>query len=538
MPLLTDLVSRLASPFLLAHGRKRWALAFAAGSASVLALPPFSFLPVLFVTLPALVWLIDGASGARGALTSARRLRAGFAIGWWFGFGYFLAGLWWIGSAFLVEADQYAWMLPFAIAGLPAGLALFHAVAVSLATRFWPEHAGRLLLLAGLLAMSDWLRGHILTGFPWNSFGYSVSGSLALSQTASLLGIYGLSAIVTACAAAPAALAGVNRRNWLPLACSIALLAGLWGWGSARLAAPASLAQPPLNIRAIQPNIAQKEKWLPENKVSIFRSYLGLSKSARKDESGDGAPTVFVWPESAFPFLLTSSPEALEEIDSLLNPDQTLVTGAIRAERGPESTKYYNSIYVISDGGTIREAYDKVRLVPFGEYLPLAGLLERLGISRLVNSPGAFTAGYEPRVLETAGLPPFLPLICYEAIFPQMVQEAGKRPSWLLNVTNDAWFGDTAGPYQHLAQARFRAIEQGLPLVRSANTGISAIIDPYGRVIGSLALNTSGVIDAQLAAPLSPTLYSRFGDAGLAGLLIIFTAFFTLTGLNLPSRHN
>ncbi|MEH0070993.1 apolipoprotein N-acyltransferase [Pannonibacter sp. Pt2-lr] len=221
-----------------------------------------------------------------------------------------------------------------------------------------------------------------------------------------------------------------------------------------------------------------------------------------------------------------------------LEPDQTLVTGAIRAERGPEETKYYNSIYVIGDGSEILDAYDKVRLVPFGEYLPLSSLLERLGIRKLVNAPGAFTAGYAPHVLQTAGLPPFLPLICYEAIFPQMASEAGSRPDWLLNVTNDAWFGDTAGPHQHLAQARFRAIEQGLPLVRSANTGISAVIDPYGRVIGSLALNRAGVIDAHLAAPLPATLYARYGDAGLAILLIIFTTFFTLMSLNLPSRHN
>ncbi|MEH0070994.1 apolipoprotein N-acyltransferase [Pannonibacter sp. Pt2-lr] len=283
----------------------------------MLALPPFNILPVLFVTLPALVWLIDGAAGAKGSIPPGRRMRAGFAIGWCFGFGYFLAGLWWIGSAFLVEAEQYAWMLPFAMAGLPAGLALFHAAAVALATRFWPEHAGRLLLLAGLLAISDWLRGHILTGFPWNSFGYSVSGSLALSQSASLIGIYGLSALLIAGATAPAALADSGRRNWLPLAFSLAVLAALWGWGTARLAKPAELAEPLVDIRVIQPNIAQKEKWLPENKVSIFRSYLGLSASAKIDNSEGNTRKVFIWPESAFPFLLTSSPEALSEIDSL-----------------------------------------------------------------------------------------------------------------------------------------------------------------------------------------------------------------------------
>ncbi|WP_430514410.1 apolipoprotein N-acyltransferase [Pannonibacter phragmitetus] len=370
MPFLPDLIRRAASPFLLAHGKRRWFLAFAAGAASVLALPPFNVLPALFVTLPALVWLIDGAAGVKDSVSPSKQIRAGFVIGWCFGFGYFLAGLWWIGSAFLVEAEQYAWMLPFAIAGLPAGLALFHAAAIALATRFWPEHAGRLLLLAGLLAISDWLRGHILTGFPWNSFGYSVSGSLALSQSASLIGIFGLSALVTACAAAPAALADAGRRNWLPLGLSLALLAGLWGWGTARLAKPVELTEPPINIRVIQPNIAQKEKWLPENKVSIFRSYLGLSKSAKIDNSTDTTPKVFVWPESAFPFLLTSSPEALSEIDSLLEPNQTLVTGAIRSERGPDGIKYYNSIYVIGDRSEILEAYDKVRLVPFGEYLP------------------------------------------------------------------------------------------------------------------------------------------------------------------------
>ncbi|NBN65748.1 apolipoprotein N-acyltransferase [Microvirga tunisiensis] len=538
---MTALLARLHSlpgAFLLAQGPKRWALAFAAGAFAVLALPPYGHLAALFVSLPVLVWLLDGAAGASGRLSGGRRLRAGFAIGWWFGFGYFLAGLWWIGLAFLVEADRFAWMIPFAVTLLPAGLALFHGLALALATRFWPERWTRIAVLAGMLSLSDWLRGHVLTGFPWNAFGYATAEILPLAQLGSLFGVYGTGALLLVLAAAPGLLVDGRRSGVAGLALALCGVGTAFVWGQVRLNGTEGLVDPTISVRVIQPSIAQSEKWKPENRLPIFRSYLGLSSSARGDADLPATRRVYVWPESAFPFLLTQEPEAIAEIDGLLEKDEILITGAIRAERNPDGVNYYNSIYVISDGGTIVDAYDKVRLVPFGEYLPLADVLETLGLRALVNAPNPFRAGYAHTVLGSGGLPAFLPLICYEVIFPQVPGEVGSRPKWLVNLTNDAWFGDTAGPYQHFAQARFRAIEQGLPLVRSANTGISAVVDAYGRPVEILAPFVTGAIETALPAALEPTVYARYGDLSYLAILLIFTAIFTLGRFNLSSRHN
>ncbi|WP_439528168.1 apolipoprotein N-acyltransferase [Pannonibacter sp.] len=538
---MSTLVARLLvvpGLFLLAHGAKRWLLAFAAGAACVLALPPFGHLLAFFLAVPALVWLIDGAAGAPGTLSSGRRLRAGFAIGWWFGFGYFLAGLWWIGSAFLVEADRFAWMIPFAVTLLPAGLALFHGLAVALATRIWPDNWSRVVVLAGCLSVSDWLRGHVLTGFPWNAFGYVTADTLTLAQTGSLVGVYGVGALILALAAAPALLVDGRRSAIGGLAVMVAGLAAMSSWGLVRLNGTAGQVDDSITLRIIQPSIAQNEKWKPENRSLIFQRYLELSSSARGGEEMSTTRRVYVWPESAFPFLLTQEPEAISEIDNLLQPGEVLITGAIRAERNPDGVNYYNSIYGILDGGTIVDAYDKVRLVPFGEYLPFADVLERLGLRALVNAPSPFQAGYAHAVLSSGDLPSFSPLICYEVIFPQIPGSLADRPKWLVNLTNDAWFGDTAGPYQHFAQARFRAIEQGLPLVRSANTGISAVVDSYGRQVEALAPFVVGAIDTPLPAAIAPTLFARYGDLGFLFILLLFTGIFTFGRFNLSSRHN
>jgi apolipoprotein N-acyltransferase len=254
-----------------------------------------------------------------------------------------------------------------------------------------------------------------------------------------------------------------------------------------------------------------------------MRRYLTLSDhAASADRSGVKDVTHLFWPESAFPFILAREPTALAQIAALLPPGVTLVTGAVRmvdALPGDAGRQFFNAIQVVGDDGTILDSSDKVHLVPFGEYLPLSGLLTSLGLRQFVHTPGGFESGSVRKLLSVPGLPPVAPLICYEAIFPGEVVAPGPRPGVLVNVTNDAWFGITPGPHQHFAQARLRAVEEGIPLVRAANNGISAVVDPFGRIVSSLGLGEVGVVDATLPRSIGPTFYSRWQDIPLATLL-------------------
>lgn len=508
--------------FLLAWGWQRWGLAFVFGAIAALAFPPFGWFPILFLSLPALVWLLDGAM-ERDAI-GRRRFRPALAVGWWFGFGFHLAGLWWIGTAFLVDAEAHAWLMPFAVIAMPAGLALFTALATGVARLVWHDGVLRILALALVLSAADWLRGHVLTGFPWNVWGYALSGSLPMIQFASVVGVYGLGFLVTFAFAAPAVIADApGRSRTLMLAASPAILLGLALFGYVRLqnAPPSDL--PDTIVRVVQPSIPQAEKWLPERRAAIFADYVDLSAQDVENGMNPAAGRIVVWPEAALPFLLTEEPGALAAIAALLRPQDILITGAVRVDRGSIEPVYYNSVYVVAEDGTIVEAYDKTHLVPFGEYVPLEGLLEKAGIAKLVQGAGDFGAGFRHRVLQVPGLPSFLPLICYEAIFPGAIVTPDGRPELLLNVTNDAWFGTTSGPFQHFAQARMRSVEQGLPMVRAANTGISAIIDPYGRVRSRIGLNKRDVIDATLPGALPPTIYARHGAVLLPILFVLLT---------------
>jgi apolipoprotein N-acyltransferase len=507
---------------LLAWGWRRRALVFAAGALSALALPPYGYLPVLFVTLSCFVWLLDGAIEI-GERSLRQRFATGLSIGWWFGFGYFLAGLWWIGGAFLVEADRFAWMIPFAILAMPAGLALFIAVGIGCAALFWSDRSARIVMLAVFLSLSDWLRGHVLTGFPWNSFGYAFGDALVLAQSASVVGLYGLTFLAVLICSAPALL--VDNRTLGEkvgrIAVVVLVLAAMTGFGLYRLHIAADPGATETDLRIVQPAIAQSEKWRPENRDSIFDSYLDFTQRPLGGDARVGHDRLVIWPESAVPFLLTHEPGALFRISQALGPASELITGAIRFEQTGDGPAYFNSVYLIGPDGGVRDVYDKVRLVPFGEYLPLRGVLQRLGLEKLVDAPGAFHSGYRHRALTSQAGPSLLPLVCYEAIFPGISASSNGRPSFLLNVTNDAWFGNTPGPYQHFGQARMRAIEQGLPLVRAANTGISAVVDAKGRVLVSLSLNERGVLDTQLPERLEPTVYGRYGDSTFA-ILVVF----------------
>lgn len=517
--------TRFAHSIVLAWGWRRALIALTAGAVSAAAMAPVNAWPVLFLTFPALVWLIDGAAAGR-----SKGLPAAFVTGWCFGFGYFVAGLYWIGNAFLVDAKTFAWLLPFAIAGLPAYLALFTALGAALARLLWTRGPTRILALALALTLTEWLRGQLLSGFPWNTFGYALTAPPTIAQSASLIGIWGLTFIAVAVFASPAVLIDdrtETRRPWLPLALGVATLIGLAGYGSIRLSRTPTTFVDGVRLRIMQPNLQQDVKFNYSAKQEVMRRYLALSDRATGPQStGVGDATHLIWPESAFPFFLTREADALAQIAALLPQGTVLITGGVRAPDVPPNTRItraYNSVYVIDHDGSILGVYDKVHLVPFGEYLPFQTFLESLGLVQLTKVQGGFLAGDRRRTLTAPRAPRFLPLVCYEIVFPGAITPPGERPEWMLNLTNDGWFGISSGPYQHFQQARVRAIEEGLPLVRAANTGISAVVDPLGRVVRSLPLGTEGVLDAPLPKPIEPTLYSRVGEIP-AALLLGFAA--------------
>ena len=522
----TTTLVRLAHHVMLAWGWRRAAIAFGAGAMSALALAPLDFWPLLFLTFPVLVWLIDGAAAGRlGGLPSAA------VAGWWFGFGYFLAGLYWIGHAFLVDAHIFGWLLPLAVIGMPAGLALFTAFGAALARALWTRGAVRVLSLAVALTFAEWLRGHVLTGFPWNSYGYALTGPLALAQSAALIGIWGLTFLAVAIFATPALFADERedtRRPWLPLIAGVAVLCALAAYGATRLARTPPAFVDNVRLRIMQPNLQQDEKFNYTARQEVMKRYIALSdRSTGPQSTGVRDVTHLIWPESAFPFFLTREAEALAQIADLLPQGTVLITGAVRAPEpapGAPISKAYNSIYVIDHDGSVLSVYDKVHLVPFGEYLPFQEFLERLGLMQLTKVQGGFIPGTRRRAMSVPRAPSFLPLICYEIIFPGEAVPRGERPGWLVNLTNDGWFGISSGPYQHLQQARVRAIEEGLPLVRAANTGISAVVDPLGRIVNSLPLGTEGVLDAPLPRRIGPTIYARAGD-GVAALIFLAAIF-------------
>jgi apolipoprotein N-acyltransferase len=512
-------VKRLTYALILAWGWRRWLIAFAAGAISALAMAPFNAWPVLFLTFPVLVWLIDGAAAGRwgGVMAAA-------VAGWWFGFGYFVAGLYWIAYAFLVDAPTFGWLLPFAVVGLPAVLAIYPAIAVALARILWTRGATRILALAVTLTATEWLRGHLFTGFPWNAFGYALATPLALAQSASVIGIWGLTFIAICIGASPATLTddrSETRLPWLPLTLGIAVLGGLGGWGALRLQHTPTEFVNNVHLRIMQPNLQQDVKFNYAARQQVMERYITLSRQTSSPLS-NGA-TLLIWPESPFPFVLTHEPGALAQIAKLLSPGTVLITGAIRVDEasGPPHLRAYNAIYVIGTDGSILDVYDKVHLVPFGEYLPFQSFLEKLGLQALTKQVGGFSSGERHHLITIPGAPAALPLICYEVIFPGEEMPPEERAGWIVNVTNDAWFGYSTGPFQHLKQSRLKAIEEGLPLVRAANTGISAVVDPVGNVVNSLPLGREGILDAPLPRSIAAPFYARFGDAPAFAIVAI-----------------
>ena len=500
-------LARLAAALASLTGWRRWLAAWLFGLGSVLAFPPVGWWPALFVALPALVWQIDGA-GTR---------RAAFAVGWWFGLGHFMAGTYWISNSLLVEADRFAWLIPPTLVGVSAYLAVYPALACVFALWMrpgWP----RIAALATAWTGMEMLRGVAFTGFPWNPVGSIWSEIPAMIQPAAAVGVYGLGLMTVALAAAPALLAS-GRRDAVAVALGVPLvLAAVWGAGSMRLERAETEFHPGVEIGIVQPNLPQHEKVRAAFRRRHFAEHLAMTRA----EAIRGT-THFVWPETAIGFALSRVPGAAEAVARALPRDGLVISGALRAgPRGERPVRIWNSLVAI-DGTARRVAvYDKARLVPFGEYVPLRSVL---AFTQVTGGRIDFSRGPGRRTLAVPGLPTFSPLICYEMIFSGRVVDPDKRPEWLLNVTNDGWFGDSAGPYQHFAAARMRAVEEGLPVVRAANSGISAAIDPYGRVVQRLGLGKRAVLRVALPAALSePTPFARFGHAPLLAVLTLAAA--------------
>lgn len=523
-------MERLAGKVILLWGWRRALVAFLAGALFALAQPPYDFFAVGFVSFPVLVWLLDGAASVPGE-GWLRRLGAPFLIGWWFGFGFFLAGLWWTGNALLVQADLFAWALPFAIFGLPALLAVFHGFAAVLARLVWSDGIGRIASLAFAFAVAEWLRTFVLTGFPWNAVGQSAMPVPLLMQSVSVVGMEGMNALALFVFAMPALLAA-DRDRLRGAVLAALLIAAHAGFGAWRLSADAGAPETLATVRIVQPSILQTEKWDAAEQDRIFATYLEMT--ARP--SADGRPPdLIVWPETAVPFVLSERPDALVALGELIGPEQTLLAGAVRTEGGPAG-RYYNAVVAVNGAGETFDAVDKLHLVPFGEYLPLSGLLSRLGLRQIVQSVAAFSPGAERHAIEAGPGVRVLPFICYEIIFPHVAGHGEIDADILLNVTNDAWFGDTPGPYQHLRQAQIRAVEAGRPLVRAANNGISAVIDARGRILDAFAVDAVGVLDVavprqRLASPADP----RLVGAAIVALLCLWACF---TGIGSRRRIN
>ncbi|MFD1744772.1 apolipoprotein N-acyltransferase [Rhizobium helianthi] len=526
-------MERIASKVILLWGLRRAALAILAGAIGALALPPFSFVAALFVSFTLLVWLMDGCATAPGAGFLAR-WRTTFFLGWLFGLGYFVAGLWWLGNALLVEADEFAWAIPLAVLGLPAFLALYYGLATMLAGFLWSEGFGRLAALALGFTVAEWLRSFLFTGFPWNMIGYGVMPIPLMMQSAHVIGVLGVTACAVFVLSAPALLA---TRRGLAGGATLAILMTVahFGYGYYRLSH--SLHETPPDapvIRLVQPAIDQSRKMDNSDRQAVFEEHLALS--ALPPQQGGKRPDIIVWPETSVPFILTQNRDALARIGEVLQDGQVLIAGVVRAEDGApgQPPRYYNSVYAIDSQGQIIAASDKVHLTPFGEYLPFESFWNELGISNIVDMPGGFTPGSARSLITLPSGKAFYPLICYEAIFPdEITAEAGKA-SALLNITNDAWFGDTPGPYQHFQQSRLRAVETGLPLIRAANSGISAIINSDGTIVRGLDFDQKGVIDATLggSSVSDRNNYTRTTYLWLLSISLLLIAGFSRIGYN------
>jgi len=488
------------------QGWRALGLSLIAGALAALAMPPLYWLPLAIVGIVVFVWLWDASTTPREALMR----------GWAWGLGHFAVGSYWIVEAFYVPPADYGPLGVPIVAGLSVVLGFFPGIAAASArwlVRRWPAFGGRyrrLLLLAITWAIAEWLRGHIFTGYPWNPLAHVWAFATPLLQGAALVGVYGLGALSFLVLAAPLA-------GWRAMTAALVIVVAA-GWAGDSVM-QANIGPDGPKVRIVQPNVPQAIKWQPGRQNEQIRQLVELSRRPGFDQLA-----AVVWPETAVPFVVAPNAAALSVLAAAAPPGGYLLTGAARS-LGRNEDGVWNSLLVISGDGRVVASYDKVHLVPLGEYIPFHRQLAP--VSGMIGR-GSFEEGKGPATLALPGLPPVAPMICYEVIFPGAIVDAGQRPRWLVNITNDSWFGLSTGPYQHLTSARLRAVEEGLPMMRSANTGISAVIDAYGRVLASLDMEQQGVIDHALPPARAATLYSRWGDWTLVVLLLAMAVFVVL----------
>ncbi|MBK1664670.1 apolipoprotein N-acyltransferase [Rhodospirillum rubrum] len=489
------------------------------------ALPPLYALPLLLIAIPGLIWRMDATTSWKGA----------FALGWFFGFGHFLGMIHWVGAALLVDAVRFGWMVPFAVGGLAALLGLFPALALALARPLWRPGWGRVLVMAGAWVFGEWIRTWGLSGFPWAPIGMVWMPFEAMVQGAAWVGVLGLSLLTMVVFGLPALIAEgedddkpmARRRLLAGLGLPLGLVGALLAAGTARLAGQDTAQAPLLRVRLVQPAIPQTMKWDRDRMAANLRLYIDMSRAPGLEDVD-----AVIWGETAVPYALDLIPEIRAALAEATPRAGALITGAPRRTPADEPLQIWNSLFVLDDQGRVSATYDKAHLVPFGEYVPFSDILPLAKIT-----PGAvdFSPGPGLRTLRVGALPAFSPLICYEVIFPGAVVAKeggteGERPRWLLNLTNDGWYGRSTGPYQHFQIARLRAVEEGLALVRVANTGISGVFSPFGQTVGAIALGEDAILDVDVPQPLAaPPLFARLGNglplgmaAGLCALGLIF----------------
>lgn len=476
-------------------------LFFILGSLTALAFAPHYLIFIPFITIALLFKKIDTALSRKDIFFKV------FAFG--FGLGGFSTS--WIANALMIDGGQFAYLIPLAFIGMGILFGLFYAIPAVLST-FYPSGIRRLLAFSALFTIFEWVRSWFLTGFPWNLIGSVWENTLPILQSASVWGVYGLSFLtVFICGS----LAFLPQKK-IPTFAGILLLC-LYIAGVGRLYTATNATIWGIKLRLVQPNIAQTLKWDPNEAENSFSKIMHLSR-----QNNEGITHV-IWPESAVPFIINQNDGERPRLMQAVQQGGTLILGGLRADENKKN--YTNSLFILDDFANIQAHYDKSHLVPFGEYVPLRELIP---IDKVVPLPFDFIEGEGPQTLYVQKTPPFSPLVCYEVIFSGRVARKDKRPDWLINVTNDGWYGISAGPYQHLGMAKMRAVEEGLPLARAANTGISAVFDGYGKTVGQTKLGLEEVLDTALPVPLPQTLYSRFGiwiPIGFSFLLLLFLRF-------------
>lgn len=484
--------------FLQLSGKKKLAVAFLFGAITSLAYAPVYAVLAVVVGFPVFLWLLQSCQTRRQAL----------GVGWWFGWGYFTGGLYWISFALLTDVAQFGWMIPFAMFGIPAVLAFYTALVAGIMYYIPWRGWQRAVAFAVVWVAVEMLRGVLFTGFPWNALGYVWTFSDSMIQFASLGGVYGLSLVTALVCAVPGVIDWEKRfrpSQWRMWVVAAILLGGVWGFGVWRLASAPQQEGVQGIARLVQPNIGQSHKWDETLRSQIAQKFLFMTR-----QPGWEKVNMVVWPESALPYLIEEDGEAVRAIGEVAPPGGVVVTGSMHAEFSPYGfvTRIWNSLHIVDDKAKFVAVYDKHHLVPFGEFVPFRSILP---IEKITPGQADFTPGEGVKTVAIPGQMAISPLICYEAIFPGEVVDTANLPALMVNVTNDAWYGNSSGPYQHFDMVRMRAVEHGIPMIRAANTGISGVMDAYGRVVAKTQLGEEAVLDVPIPLPIAgKTLYTRW----------------------------